>query len=569
MLRVLQVREKESLWIIENIFQAGFEVATHRHTGPVWGYTKSGAWKYKEYEYVNRADSFLYEPANSVHTLAVHRRPHPGVVPHVRGQPQPRRRRQHRVGERRGRARWRSTWRSASDRGWAVPTCLSTEAADHGAGDQPPAFDIYDPDLYVDGADPRDLRRVAAHAAGVLAGDAGRAGLLGGAQARRRRSRRPRTRRSSPPRRRASSWRTSPPEQLERTRNMLLMMDPPRHTAYRKPLVDSFKARVIGRMEQQIRVICRSIFAEAAERGDVEFVHEVAGLLPSQVVGELVGIPREDWPQIRVWAEQSTSSQDPDLAAPRATPSTGMVDMAMYAIEFADPAALRAAAGGPGLAHPGRELRRRTDVGDRVRQLLRPAGYRRQRHDQDHALLRPAGAAVASGAAGRAARRPQPAARPRSRRSCGGPTRCTTSGARPPSTPSCAASPIRAGDKVAMWYTSANRDEDVFADPQRFDIRRHPNPHLSFGVAAALLPRSPPGPAWKAGSSSTSCSPRSLPSSRRGSPGASARTSTTASSRCRFGSAARDVTVIEVTVVESVSCASGYMSGCRAEVTTP
>jgi hypothetical protein len=69
MIRVLQVREKESLWIIENIFQAGFEVPTHRHTGPVWGYTKSGAWKYKEYEYVNRADSFLYEPANSVHTL--------------------------------------------------------------------------------------------------------------------------------------------------------------------------------------------------------------------------------------------------------------------------------------------------------------------------------------------------------------------------------------------------------------------------------------------------------------------------------------------------------------------
>lgn len=69
MIRVLQVREKESLWIIENIFQAGFEVATHRHTGPVWGYTSSGAWKYKEYGYVNRASSFLYEPANSVHTL--------------------------------------------------------------------------------------------------------------------------------------------------------------------------------------------------------------------------------------------------------------------------------------------------------------------------------------------------------------------------------------------------------------------------------------------------------------------------------------------------------------------
>ena len=68
-LRVLQVKEQEGLWIIENIFQAGFEVQAHRHTGPVWGYTTSGAWKYKEYDYVNRAGSFLYEPAGSVHTL--------------------------------------------------------------------------------------------------------------------------------------------------------------------------------------------------------------------------------------------------------------------------------------------------------------------------------------------------------------------------------------------------------------------------------------------------------------------------------------------------------------------
>ena len=43
---------------------------------------------------------------------------------------------------------------------------------------------------------------------------------------------------------------------------------------------------------------------------------------------------------------------------------------------------------------------------------------------------------------------------------------------------------IRAGDKVAMYYTSANRDETVFADPQAFDIHRSPNPHLSFGNGA-------------------------------------------------------------------------------------
>ena len=69
LLKVIQVKEKEGLWIVENIFQAGYEVQKHRHTGPVWGYTTSGAWKYKEYDYVNRAGSFLYEPAGSIHTL--------------------------------------------------------------------------------------------------------------------------------------------------------------------------------------------------------------------------------------------------------------------------------------------------------------------------------------------------------------------------------------------------------------------------------------------------------------------------------------------------------------------
>ncbi len=68
-LKVIQVDAPNGLWIVENIFQAGYEVQQHRHTGPVYAYTRSGAWKYKEYEYVNREGSFLFEPAQSVHTL--------------------------------------------------------------------------------------------------------------------------------------------------------------------------------------------------------------------------------------------------------------------------------------------------------------------------------------------------------------------------------------------------------------------------------------------------------------------------------------------------------------------
>jgi 2,4'-dihydroxyacetophenone dioxygenase len=68
-LKVIQVKEAEGLWIVENIFQAGYSVPRHKHTGPVYAYTTSGAWKYEEYDDVNRAGSFLYEPAGSVHTL--------------------------------------------------------------------------------------------------------------------------------------------------------------------------------------------------------------------------------------------------------------------------------------------------------------------------------------------------------------------------------------------------------------------------------------------------------------------------------------------------------------------
>ncbi len=69
MLKVLQVHEKEGLWIIENIFRRGYVLNRHRHTGPVFAYTTSGAWKYQEYDYINRAGSFLFEPAGSIHTL--------------------------------------------------------------------------------------------------------------------------------------------------------------------------------------------------------------------------------------------------------------------------------------------------------------------------------------------------------------------------------------------------------------------------------------------------------------------------------------------------------------------
>jgi len=70
-LKVLQVDLARGVWIIKNRFRPGVQIPTHRHTGDVYGVTYSGAWKYLEYDFVNRAGSWLFEPAGSVHTLSV------------------------------------------------------------------------------------------------------------------------------------------------------------------------------------------------------------------------------------------------------------------------------------------------------------------------------------------------------------------------------------------------------------------------------------------------------------------------------------------------------------------
>jgi len=273
-----------------------------------------------------------------------------------------------------------------------------------------------------------------------------------------------------------------PPEQLERSRNMLLMMDPPRHVAYRKPLADSFKAKVIGRLEARVRAICAQILDGAATRQDVELVHEVAGLLPSQVVGELMGIPEEDWPQIRIWAEQSTSSQDPDLAAPEADAREGSMDMAIYAMEFAAQRRTEAPredltslilAGNFGdgpmsdIEFGSFFVQLVTAGNDTTKTMLSSGLHALLTHPDQLAMVR-ADRSLLPGAVEEILRWANPLHYFR---------RTVTEDTE------LRGVPISAGDKVAMWYTSANRDEDVFADPQRFDILRQPNPHLSFGIA--------------------------------------------------------------------------------------
>ncbi|HEV8296267.1 MAG TPA: hypothetical protein VGQ20_03190, partial [Acidimicrobiales bacterium] len=130
-----------------------------------------------------------------------------------------------------------------------------------------------------------------------------------------------------------------PPDRLLTHRDMLLAMDPPRHLDYRRPLAPRFKAKVIAGLEDRIRAICQAIMVDAADRRDVEFVHEVTGNLPSQVIGELMGLPRADWDYIQRLAEMNTSGQDPDINPDSDSYARGVNDastsMAKYAMQFA------------------------------------------------------------------------------------------------------------------------------------------------------------------------------------------------------------------------------------------
>jgi len=70
-MRVLHASESDNLYVTHGFMPAGLEVQTHHHTGPVIALTMSGAWGYRENDFMNRAGSYLYEPVDSVHTLFV------------------------------------------------------------------------------------------------------------------------------------------------------------------------------------------------------------------------------------------------------------------------------------------------------------------------------------------------------------------------------------------------------------------------------------------------------------------------------------------------------------------
>lgn len=275
------------------------------------------------------------------------------------------------------------------------------------------------------------------------------------------------------------------PESLRSMRDMLLAMDPPRHTAYRRPIAGEFKPRAINALEPRIRAITTEIFDRALNgraECEVELVHDVCASLPSQVIGELMGLPRQDWPKIHSMAERNSGGQDPDIAG-AAERGSSSVEMAVYAMGFAADRRAMAPRGDLTDALLGRRfdghLMTDVDFGRFFVQLV-TAGNDTTRTMLSSGVLallqHPAQMRAVADDLSKVPAMVEEVLRWANplhyfRRTAVADTEI-------------AGQPVAAGDKVAMVYTSANRDEDVFDDPQRFDAARDPNPHLSFGIGA-------------------------------------------------------------------------------------
>ncbi len=282
------------------------------------------------------------------------------------------------------------------------------------------------------------------------------------------------------------------PEQVE-ARMSMLDADPPYHTRLRSIVNKAFTPRAIAAYEGRIRALVREILDRAFERDEFDYVAEISMETPMWVLCEIMGTPPDDRQYLIRLGDAMLGNTDPDLAGEF---TFGEADLSEYAnLPFSSPAALEMFEYGHRLAEE-RRGRPRDDIttrlleaevdGDRLGEhefdlfflLLVTAGNETTRHaisHGTHALL------TNPDQVGRLAADPSliPTAVEEILR-----WGCSLLHFRRTATRDVELhdQTIRENDKVALWYISANRDEAQFPDPQRFDVGRTPNRHVSFGL---------------------------------------------------------------------------------------
>jgi cholest-4-en-3-one 26-monooxygenase len=262
---------------------------------------------------------------------------------------------------------------------------------------------------------------------------------------------------------------------------MMIEMDPPHHTRLRALISRGMTPRAI----QELEAFARDAFAKTLEgalaKGRCDFVDDVAGQLPLQIIAEMVGVPEADRPRMGELAHRIQGFEDPEVEGSEGVGENAAAigEMAEYALELA------------------RERRR--EPRDDIATAILQADLDGESMDDDSfasffLLLITAGIETTKAAitGGMLAFTQHPDQWTHLREDPGALSlaieeviRWTTPIHHMRRTATRAAEiggqPIREDDKVVVWYSSANRDEAVFEDPDRFDIAREPNEHLSFG----------------------------------------------------------------------------------------
>jgi cytochrome P450 len=259
----------------------------------------------------------------------------------------------------------------------------------------------------------------------------------------------------------------------------MINMDDPRHTRLRMIVNRSFTPRMVARVDDDVRVAARDIVARVADRGACDLVSEISAPLPLQIICEMMGIPEESRPRVLELTNVILGDDEtlPDLP----TLMAAVMEMAQIAREV----------GEDRLANPQDDLvsaMMHAEVDGEPLQpmemasffiLLAAAGNETTRnaishgvwlltgHEDQRARWQADVEGVTPTAVEEIVRYASPVIH--FRRTA---TADTVIGGQE----------IAEGDKVVMWYESANRDDRVFDAPDTFDVTRSPNEHVGFGA---------------------------------------------------------------------------------------
>jgi len=271
-----------------------------------------------------------------------------------------------------------------------------------------------------------------------------------------------------------------PPEVYEFLGSMI-NMDPPRHTRFRLIVNRGFTPHKVAALEQGVYDRARGIVDAVAEKGECDFVDEIAAALPLQVICDMMGIPPSDYRTVYEKTNVVLGASDPEYGGVITDAFTAAFELWTYAQE------LRA----DRMKNPRDDITTQIATAEVDGESLTPeefgsffvllvvAGNETTRNAISHGMLALTDnpdqkklwledfEGLAPTAVEEIIRWSTPVIHFR--------RTCATADAE------VGGQTIREGEKVALWYNSANRDEAVFDDPYAFDIRRDPNEHLGFG----------------------------------------------------------------------------------------